>query len=180
VRRQIRAFGPKSLEEPILRYPSNHLKGHEHAAGLLIFSENTEGSETGWRMIQFPVKQGINGEFRRFSALKCRWAEVEKGRLCKGFSANSLLSRTGNFKHRTGIFSAEQGVFREEQGTYRSRIFLQSSEVWVGEGSRPSRRLAGEGLITLQNDCQPMGQWPGASRSVAQLRAASRKPSPPR
>ena len=55
--------------------------------------------------------------------------EVERAGSIKGFSANSLLKGTGNFKHRTGKFFGGTGNFQGGAGNLSKLHFLQSSEV---------------------------------------------------
>ena len=75
--------------------------------------------------------------------------EVEKGRLYKGFSANSLFNGTGNFKHRTGNFFGGTGNFQGGAGSLSKPHFF-AVEVKFESANKvgPSRRLAGDGLIT--------------------------------
>ena len=137
---------------------------------------------TGWRMTQSAANHSprpssllnreLTGNFGVFGS-KMLLARSKKGRLYKGFSANSLLNGTGNNNPRTGNFFGGTGNFQGGAGNLSKPHFFQSSEVWVGEGSRPSRRLAGEGLITLQNDCPP-SPWRWRTRMRASSGHCSR------
>jgi hypothetical protein len=78
----------------------------------------------------------LTGNFGVFGS-KMLLAGSKRAGSTKGLPQIPYSTEQGILILEQGIFLAEQAIFREEQGTYRSRIFLQSSEVWVGEGSRP-------------------------------------------
>src|SRR5258708_6151986 len=92
----------------------------------------SENGRTGWWMMQSAANHSprsssllnreLTGNFGVFGP-KMSPGEVEKSRFYKGFSANSLLNGTGNFKPRTGNFFGGTGNFRGGAELYRSRIF---------------------------------------------------------
>jgi hypothetical protein len=61
--------------------------------------------------------------------------EVEKGRLYKDFSANSLVDGTGNCKHRTGNFFGGTANFQERSSELiEAQFFAVARSFRVGGG----------------------------------------------
>jgi hypothetical protein len=90
---------------------------------------------------KFPVKQGINREFRRFRP-KMSLARLKRAGFYKDFSANSLLNGTGDCKHRTGNFLGGTGNFQEGAGNLSKPAFF-----------------AVERSLSRRRESSPPGDW---------------------
>ena len=120
---------------------------------------------------KFPVKQGSNREFRAFSPLRWSLARSKRAGFTEVFPQIPYSTEQGILSIEQRIFSAEQGIFREEPGTYN--FFAVERSFGSAKGVGPSRRLAGEGLITLQNECPP-SPWRWRARRPASSAHCSR------
>ena len=116
------------------------------------------------------LNRELTGNFGVFGS-KMLLARVEKGRLYKGFSANSLLNGTGNNNPRTGNFFGGTGNFQGGAGNLSKPHFCCRAKFESAKGVGPSRRLVEEGLITPQNDCSP-SPWAGEQECAYHLGTA--------
>ena len=72
--------------------------------------------------LNFPDHQGNYREFSRFRATEAD-LELRKPRIIGGFSQNSLLNGSGNFKMLSGNYFAGSGNFLEITGEAQSTPF---------------------------------------------------------
>ena len=110
---------------------------------------------TGWWMMQSAANHSprsssllnreLTGNFGVFGP-KMSPGEVEKSRFYKGFSANSLLNGTGNFKPRTGNFFGGTGNFRGGAGTLSKPHFCSRAK------------------FESAKEVGPLGEWTGRRR----------------
>jgi len=110
---------------------------------------------TRWRMMQSAANHSprsssllnreLTGNFGVFGP-KMSPGEVEKSRFYKGFSANSLLNGTGNFKPRTGNFFGGTGNLKGGAGTLSKPHFCSRAK------------------FESAKEVGPLGEWTGRRR----------------
>src|SRR5713101_5163012 len=101
------------------------------------------------------LNRELTGNFGVFGP-KMSPGEVEKSRFYKGFSANSLLNGTGNFKPRTGNFFGGTGNFRGGAGTLSKPHFCSRAKFESAKEVGPLGEWTGTRRVnSTADDCPP-------------------------